>query len=81
MVELEGQEVGPPFLSQYRHLSSQFRRIRLDVDGDVDRTGDLISELSLAFALAISRVFVSERDWASGASAFLANAREEAVPA
>ncbi|UCC84668.1 MAG: helix-turn-helix domain-containing protein [Gemmatimonadota bacterium] len=48
---------------------------------EVDRTGDLISRLSLGFGVAISRVFVSERDWASGTSAFLANAREEAVPA
>jgi len=55
-----------------------------DVDhyaAEVDRTGELISRLSLGFGVAISRVFVSERDWASGTSAFLANAREEAVPA
>jgi len=54
-----------------------------DVDhyaAEVDRTADLISELSLGFGVAISRVFVSERDWASGTSAFLANAREEAIP-
>ncbi|KPK75149.1 MAG: hypothetical protein AMS25_18525 [Gemmatimonas sp. SM23_52] len=55
-----------------------------DVDhyaAEVDRTGELISKLSLGFGVAISRVFVSQRDWASGTSAFLANAREEAVPA
>jgi len=48
---------------------------------EVDRTGNLISELSLKYGISISRVFVSDRDWSSRQSPFLINARSEAVPA
>ncbi len=48
--------------------------------GEIDRTGYLIADLSLAFAVTISRVFVSHRDWAARETSFLANARAEAIP-
>ena len=48
---------------------------------EIDRTGELISDLSLKFGLSISRLFVSEHDWKHCDTPFLANAREEAIPA
>ena len=48
---------------------------------EVDRTGSLVSDLSLKYGISISRVFVSDRDWSSRQSPFLINARAEAVPA
>jgi len=48
---------------------------------EIDYTGQLISELSLQSGISISRVFVSEQDWAGRQTAFLANAREEAIAA
>lgn len=48
---------------------------------EVDRTGPLISRLSLKYGISISRVFVSEQDWLRCDTPFLANAREEAIPA
>ena len=49
--------------------------------GEVDRTGDVASELSLAYGMSISQVFVRERDWLQEGTPFLANAREDAIPA
>jgi len=47
---------------------------------EVDRTGYLISELSLKYGTSISRVFVSLSDWSGREAPFLVNAREEAIP-
>ena len=47
---------------------------------EIERTGNVVSQLSLESGLSISRVFVSEADWQAGKSLFLAHAREEAVP-
>jgi uncharacterized protein len=47
---------------------------------EVDRSGELISELSLKYGLSISRVFVSEGDWCHRKTPFLINARDEAIP-
>lgn len=44
-------------------------------------TGPLISQLSLQFGMSISRVFVSQQDWADCHTPFLVNVREEAIPA
>ena len=46
---------------------------------EVDRTGHLISELSLKYGVSISRAFVSEPVWSGGESPFLVNAKEEAI--
>jgi predicted nucleotidyltransferase len=48
---------------------------------EVDRTSFITSELSLAHAVSISCVFVSEGQWKSDETAFLQNVREEALPA
>ena len=47
--------------------------------GEVDRTGDVASELSLAYGMSISQVFVRERDWLHEDTPFLVNAREDAI--
>jgi predicted nucleotidyltransferase len=49
--------------------------------GEVDRTGAVASELSLAYGMSISQVFVRERDWLRDDTPFLANARQDAIPA
>lgn len=46
---------------------------------EVDRTGHLVSALSLKYGVSVSRVFVSQRDWSHGETPFLENAREEAI--
>lgn len=48
---------------------------------EVSETGPLISRLSLQFGVSISRVFVSQQDWTDRHTPFLANVREEAIPA
>ena len=55
---------------------------RLDSYGaEIDRTGPLISAISLNYALSVSRGFFSETDWARSDSPFLDNLRQEAIPA
>jgi len=55
---------------------------RLDDYGEeINRTSHLISSLSLDCGTSLSRVFVSQSQWAEGQTAFLQNVREEAVPA
>ncbi|MFW5952028.1 MAG: nucleotidyltransferase domain-containing protein [Gemmatimonadota bacterium] len=44
---------------------------------EVRRTGGIVSSLSLAHAVTISPVFVSERAWEAAATPFLQNVREE----
>ena len=48
---------------------------------EIERTSELISELSLKYARSISRLFVTEDDWKNRDTPFLANAREEAIRA
>lgn len=48
---------------------------------EVDRTGHLISELSLKYGVSISRIFASQRDWLDRQTSFFQRAREEAIPA
>jgi predicted nucleotidyltransferase len=48
---------------------------------EIDRTGAVASELSLAYGLSISQVFVREHDWLREETLFLLNVREDAVPA
>ena len=49
--------------------------------GEVDRTGYLTSELCLKHNVAVSRVFVTEQDWKTRDTSFLANVREDAIAA
>ena len=46
---------------------------------EIERTSELISQVSLESGYSISRVFVSQCAWLSEASAFLENVREEAI--
>ena len=46
---------------------------------EIDRTGAVASELSLAYGVSISQVFVRERDWLHEDTPFLVNAREDAI--
>jgi predicted nucleotidyltransferase len=48
---------------------------------EVDRTSELVSDVSLRYGTSVSRVFVSEREWQKGEGTFLTNVREEAIPA
>jgi predicted nucleotidyltransferase len=48
---------------------------------EVERTGGLGADLSLACGVSLSQVFVRERDWLRGDTTFLANVRQEAVSA
>jgi predicted nucleotidyltransferase len=48
---------------------------------EVERTGGLGADLSLKHGVSISQVFMRERDWLHGETPFLANLREEAIPA
>jgi predicted nucleotidyltransferase len=55
---------------------------RIDRYGvEVERTGPMISALSLKYGISVSRTFVSAREWLSGESPFLTNVRQEAIPA
>ena len=47
---------------------------------EVQRTGHVISELSLKYNVSISPIRLREADWAQGESPFLRNVRKEHVP-
>jgi len=47
---------------------------------EVDRTGELGSDLSLKNGITVSQVFIRESDWLNGDTPFLSNVREEALP-
>jgi predicted nucleotidyltransferase len=47
---------------------------------EIDRTGELVSALSLKYNLTLSRVFIRESDWQNLQTPLLLNAREEAIP-
>ncbi len=48
---------------------------------EVDRTSKLVSNVSLRYGISVSRVFVPQHEWQEGGGLFLANAREESIPA
>jgi predicted nucleotidyltransferase len=47
---------------------------------EIDRTGHVVSALSLQYGVTISRVFSSEQRWLEDQTMFFLNVREEAVP-
>lgn len=49
-----------------------------DYGQEIERTGHLISELSLDYEVSISRLFVSSEAWQHRDSPFLSNVREQA---
>jgi len=46
---------------------------------EVDRTGEIGSDLSLKYGVTVSQVFVREAEWLHGDTPFLSNVREEAI--
>ena len=48
---------------------------------EIERTGYLASELSLKYGSTVSRYFVTEKDWKTKDTSFLANVREDALAA
>ena len=48
---------------------------------EVERTGSLVSTLSLHHGVSISRLFVDERSWVEGHDPFMENVRSEAIAA
>lgn len=48
---------------------------------EIERTGDLISNLSLKYNVSISRKFITASHWAAADSALLRNVRAEAIAA
>ena len=48
---------------------------------EIDRSGELISRLSLAYGISISRVIMKELQWQESDTPLLRNIRAEGVPA
>lgn len=48
---------------------------------EIERTGVLVSDISLKYNLSISRVFIREQDWLTSDTPLLRNLRQEAIPA
>ncbi len=48
---------------------------------EIKRTGELVSEVSLAHELSVSRVFLPESEWRESDLPFTRNVRREAIPA
>ena len=46
---------------------------------EVDRTGQLASDLSLKYGITVSKVFIREAQWSQGNTSFLSNVRDEAI--
>ena len=46
---------------------------------EIERTGDLVSTLSLKYSISISRKFITESRWINLDSALLRNVRAEAI--
>jgi len=51
-----------------------------DYSQEIDRTGEVVSTLSLQYGVTVSRVFCSEDRWRSDQTNFFLNVREEALP-
>jgi uncharacterized protein len=46
---------------------------------EIERTGELVSGLSLKYGISISRKFINEKDWQNKSSSLLRNVRTEAI--
>jgi len=46
---------------------------------EIERTGEIISELSLKYDLSISRIFIDHANWLKGDTPLLRNVRQEAT--
>lgn len=57
-------------LDHYEHYSDE-----------IERTGELVSELSLAYGKSISRVIITSKQWQKSDTPLLQNIRAEGLPA
>lgn len=48
---------------------------------EIDRTGQLSSDLSLKYDISISKVFIRDHQWKNGKMPFLSDVRNEAIAA
>jgi predicted nucleotidyltransferase len=48
---------------------------------EVDRTGELVSNLSLDYGISISRVIMTEKQWKASNTPLLRNIRMDGIPA
>lgn len=46
---------------------------------EIDRTGEITSDLSLKYGFSVSRVFVDRESWQEGDTPFLCRVRQEAI--
>lgn len=46
---------------------------------EVDRTGELASDLSIKYGITVSLVFIRQAEWLHGDTPFLSNVREDAI--
>ncbi len=58
-------------------ILDEFRRY----GAEVDRTAELVADLSLKYTVSLSTVFVRRADWLNGDTPFLANVRKESIAA
>ncbi len=49
--------------------------------GEIQRTGELASEVSLKYDVSVNRVYVPEADWGGKTTSFLISVREDAIAA
>ena len=57
-------------LDHYKHYADE-----------IERTGELVSELSLAYGISISRVIITLKQWQNADTPLLRNIRAEGLPA
>ena len=69
LVDLYGDQL-KAVLSEYQNYGEE-----------IDRTGELVSRLSLEYGLSISRVIIKEVQWQQGTTPLLRNIRAEGIPA
>ncbi|MFH1071158.1 MAG: nucleotidyltransferase domain-containing protein [Candidatus Glassbacteria bacterium] len=52
-----------------------------DYSAEINRSSEVISDISLKYGITLSRVFVSAKQWRDDLTLFFLNVREEAIPA
>ena len=90
LVELYGQRIKGVYLFGSYAREEADRESDLDVlivlddvpnyTAEIQRTSELVSEVSLRWGISVTRVFASERRWREDQTLFFLNVREEALP-
>ena len=89
LVKLYGQQLEDTYLYGSYARSEQDSESDIDVmivlshfnsySAEVERTGKIISTLSLKYDISISRIFINKQDWRTSDTPLLRNVREEAI--